>query len=139
GFIPQTVQAIRVEPTPDMPEDYRKLASEAERLSVNFRFQEGSAELDNKAQRDITRLLDYLKANDKLQHKLVLVGFGDAKSTPQRAALLSKLRAMAVRRELSRGGVIFRDITGLGEQMPVAANSGDEGRIKNRRVEVWVY
>lgn len=139
GFIPQTVQAIRVEPTPDMPEDYRKLASEAERLSVNFRFQEGSAELDNKAQRDIARLLDYLKANDKLQHKLVLVGFGDAKSTPQRAALLSKLRAMAVRRELSRGGVIFRDITGLGEQMPVAANSGDEGRIKNRRVEVWVY
>ena len=25
------------------------------------------------------------------------------------------------------------------EELPVAANSGDEGRSKNRRVEVWVY
>lgn len=139
GFIPQTVQAVKVEASAQMPADYRKLAEEAQRLSVNFRFQEGSAELDNKAQRDIARLLDYLKANDKLRQKVVLVGFGDAKSDPQRAALLSKLRAMAVRRDLSKGGVIFREITGLGEQMPVAANSGDDGRMKNRRVEVWVY
>jgi phosphate transport system substrate-binding protein len=139
GFIPQTVQAVKVEASAQMPADYRKLADEAQRLSVNFRFQEGSAELDNKAQRDIERLLDYLKANDKLRQKVVLVGFGDAKSDPQRAALLSKLRAMAVRRDLSKGGVIFREITGLGEQMPVAANSADDGRLKNRRVEVWVY
>jgi phosphate transport system substrate-binding protein len=139
GFIPQTVQAVRVEAAAGMPTDYRKLATEAQRLSVNFRFQEGSAELDNKARRDISRLLDYLKANDKLRHKVVLVGFGDAKSDPARAALLSKLRAMAVRRELSKDGVIFREITGLGEQMPVAANSAEDGRLKNRRVEVWVY
>ena len=66
-------------------------------------------------------------------------GFGDPKNDPARAALLSKLRAMAVRRDLVKGGVIFRDITGLGEQMPVAANDADEGRVKNRRVEVWVY
>ncbi|WP_220815146.1 phosphate ABC transporter substrate-binding/OmpA family protein [Pseudomonas paralcaligenes] len=139
GFIPQTVQAVKVEPSAGMPEDYRKLAGEAQRLSVNFRFQEGSAELDNKAQRDLARVLDYLQANDKLRQKVVLVGFGDAKNDPARAALLSKLRAMAVRRELSKGGVLFREITGLGEQMPVAANNGDEGRLKNRRVEVWVY
>ncbi|WP_373388244.1 substrate-binding domain-containing protein [Pseudomonas alcaligenes] len=139
GFIPQTVQAVEVEPSAGMPADYRRLASEAKRLSVNFRFQEGSAELDNKARRDVARVLEYLKANDKLRQKAVLVGFGDPKNDPARAALLSKLRAMAVRRDLSKGGVIFREITGLGEQMPVAANSGDEGRMKNRRVEVWVY
>ncbi|BCR24596.1 substrate-binding domain-containing protein [Aquipseudomonas alcaligenes] len=139
GFIPQTVQAVKVEPSAQMPEHYRRLASEAQRLSVNFRFQEGSAELDNKAQRDLARVLDYLKANDKLRQKAVLVGFGDPKNDPARAALLSKLRAMAVRRDLVKGGVIFRDITGLGEQMPVAANDADEGRVKNRRVEVWVY
>jgi phosphate transport system substrate-binding protein len=33
----------------------------------------------------------------------------------------------------------LRDIRGLGDEMPVAANNADEGRIKNRRVEVWVY
>ncbi len=139
GFIAQTVQAVKVSANAKMPDDYRKLADEAQRLSVNFRFQEGSASLDNKAQRDIARVMDYLKSHDKLSHKVVLVGFGDPKNDPERAALLSKLRAMAVRRDLSKGGVIFRDITGLGEQMPVAANDGDDGRMKNRRVEVWVY
>ncbi|HSC84366.1 MAG TPA: substrate-binding domain-containing protein [Pseudomonas sp.] len=139
GFIAQTVQAVKVASSPTMPHDYRQLTEQAQRLSVNFRFQEDSATLDNKAQHDVDRVLEYLKSQDKLHHQVVLVGFGDPKSDPARAALLSKLRAMAVRRELAKGGVIFRDITGLGEQLPVAANSGDEGRLKNRRVEVWVY
>ena len=55
------------------------------------------------------------------------------------ADLLSKLRAMAVRRELVKSGVVLRDVRGFGAEMPVAANSEDEGRIRNRRVEVWVY
>ena len=46
---------------------------------------------------------------------------------------------MAVRRELNKDGVVMRDIIGLGDELPVVANSADEGRIKNRRVEVWVY
>ena len=139
GFIAQTVQAIRVEPSAQMPAGYRQLAERAQRLSVNFRFQEGSASLDTKAQRDLARVLDYLKRHDKLHNQVVLVGFGDAKSDPARAELLSKLRAMAVRRELARQGVLFREITGLGDELPVAANSEDHGRIRNRRVEVWVY
>lgn len=139
GFIAQTVQAVRIEPGEEMPVRYRTLARDAQRLSVNFRFQEGSATLDNKAQRDIGRVLDYLNSQQKLKHEVVLVGFGDAKTDPARAELLSKLRAMAVRRELAKGGVLFRDITGLGDELPVAANSGDSGRQKNRRVEVWVY
>jgi phosphate transport system substrate-binding protein len=84
-------------------------------------------------------VLDYLRQHDKLQNKVVLVGFGDPKSDPERAELLSKLRAMAVRRELAREGVLFREITGLGSELPVASNDQDDGRIRNRRVEVWVY
>ena len=139
GFIAQTVQAVKVTPEAQMPANYRQLAEQAQRLSVNFRFQEGSATLDNKAYRDLQRVLDYLKQHDKLKDKVVLVGFGDAKSDPERAELLSKLRAMAVRRELAKQGVMFREITGLGSELPVAANDQDSGRIRNRRVEVWVY
>lgn len=139
GFIAQTVQAVKIPQSPDMPTSYQGLAKDAQRLSVNFRFQEGSANLDNKALRDIKRLMSYLRTQDKLRNKVVLVGFGDAKSDPARAELLSKLRAMAVRRELNKQGVIFRDIIGLGDELPVAANTADNGRIKNRRVEVWVY
>ena len=139
GFIAQTVQAVKVPPQTQMPADYRQLAEQAQRLSVNFRFQEGSATLDNKAYRDLQRVMDYLKQHDKLRNKVVLVGFGDPKSDPERAELLSKLRAMAVRRELAKQGVLFREITGLGSELPVAANDQDSGRIRNRRVEVWVY
>ena len=139
GFIAQTVQAITVTPNALMPEGYQALSRHAQRLSVNFRFEEGSATLDNKAQQDLSRVLDYIKQHDKTNRQVTLVGFGDAKSDPARADLLSKLRAMAVRRELVKSGVVFREIRGFGAEMPVANNSGDEGRIKNRRVEVWVY
>ncbi len=139
GFIAQQVQAISVAPRPSMPADYQAIARKAQRLSVNFRFEEGSASLDNKARQDLQRVVAYLKSHDKLDKQVTLVGFGDAKNDPQRAALLSKLRAMAVRRELVKNGVVLRDILGFGAQMPVAANTADEGRIKNRRVEVWVH
>ncbi|WP_283188494.1 phosphate ABC transporter substrate-binding/OmpA family protein [Pseudomonas sp. PMCC200344] len=139
GFIAQTVQAMSVTPNALMPEGYQALSRHAQRLTVNFRFEEGSATLDNKARQDLWRVLDYIKQRDKTNRQVTLVGFGDAKSDPARADLLSKLRAMAVRRELVKSGVVFREIHGFGAEMPVAANSGDEGRIKNRRVEVWVY
>ncbi|WP_070887759.1 phosphate ABC transporter substrate-binding/OmpA family protein [Pseudomonas sp. D1-3] len=139
GFIAQTVEAVKIEATADMPPAYQELARNAQRLSVNFRFQEGSASLDNKAQQDLRRVLDYLRQHDKLQNRVVLVGFGDPKAVSARAELLSKLRAMAVRRELAREGVVMREVTGLGDDLPVADNEGDSGRIKNRRVEVWVY
>ena len=139
GFVAQTVQAMSVTPSQQMPEGYQALSAQAQRLTVNFRFEEGSASLDNKAREDLSRVLDYLQQHRKLDRQVTLVGFGDTKADPERAALLSKLRAMAVRRELVKGGVVFREIRGFGAEMPVAANSDDEGRIKNRRVEVWVY
>jgi phosphate transport system substrate-binding protein len=139
GFVAQTVQAMAVTPNALMPEGYQTLSRHAQRLSVNFRFEEGSASLDNKAIQDLSRVLDYLKQHGKTDRQVTLVGFGDAKSDPARADLLSKLRAMAVRRELVKSGVVFREIRGFGAEMPVAANSADEGRIRNRRVEVWVY
>lgn len=139
GFVGQQIRPLSEQPNADMPLRYRHLLGEARRLSVNFRFQEGSATLDNKALRDIQRLLDYLRENQKFDNKLVLVGFGDAKDDASRADLLSRLRGMAVRRELVREGVSLRDVIGLGAEMPVAANTDDQGRIRNRRVEVWVY
>lgn len=140
GFIAQTVKAMKVEANGEMPAEYRELVTNAQRLAVNFRFAEGSAELDNKALRDLRRVLRYLKDNNKLMSQVVLVGFGDPKHEDRdRALLLSKLRAMSVQRELVKGGVLVREISGLGDALPVAANDTEDGRMKNRRVEVWVY
>ncbi|WP_313240333.1 substrate-binding domain-containing protein [Stutzerimonas kunmingensis] len=138
GYVAQAIAPISLPAQAAMPAAYQQLAREAQRLTVNFRFAEGSAQLDNKAQRDVQRLIDYLNSHDKQMNAAVLVGFGDARNDPARTALLSKLRAMAVRRELARGGILVKEINGLGDQLPVASNS-EAGRIKNRRVEVWVY
>lgn len=138
GFVAQTVQAVKVRATPEMPSQYQNLTREGERLSVNFRFAQGSAVLDNKARLDVQRVVDYLKDHDQLNQRVTLVGFGDVKDDSTRAQLLSKLRAMAVRRELLKSNVVLRDVLGLGAEMPVADNDADEGRFKNRRVEVWV-
>ena len=139
GFVSQQIKALAVAPLADMPPRYRTLAQRAQRLSVNFRFQEGSASLDNKALRDVQRVAEYLRQAGKLQSKAVLVGFGDPKETPGRAALLSRLRAQAVRRELARDGVELLEVTGMGDELPVAGNELEQGRLRNRRVEVWVY
>lgn len=140
GFIAQTVKGMQVEASNEMPATYRELASHAQRLAVNFRFAAGSAELDSKALRDVRRVLRYLKDNNKMMSQVVLVGFGDPRNDDRdRTELLSKLRAMAVQRELVKSGVLLRSITGLGDAMPVASNDSEAGRKKNRRVEVWVY
>lgn len=139
GFVAQQIQAIQMRPGIQMSGEYQALSRQAQRLSVNFRFEQGSARLDNKALFDVQRLVDYLKEHDKLDRQVTLVGLGDSKDDPQRALLLSRLRAMAVRRELLRHDVILRDILGQGEEMPLADDDTTQGRIRNRRVEVWVH
>jgi phosphate transport system substrate-binding protein len=138
GFIGQAVRAIPVEAHANLPGDYRELAQTGRRLSINFRFQEGSAQLDNKAMRDLERVRDYLNASAGADAQLVLVGFGDAKNDPSRARLLSRLRAETVRRALSRLGVTNSQVLGIGDDLPVADNQAESGRIRNRRVEVWI-
>ncbi|MCO5785379.1 hypothetical protein DHB74_03300 [Pseudomonas sp. G11-1] len=137
GFVGQNITAARIAPQPYMPDDYRKLAEEAHRLSVNIRFNEGSARLDNKAWQDIDRLLEYLQTENKTEYKVVLVGFSDPRT--RGAELLSRLRARTVSAALAGQGIFVKDVMGIGDDLPVAANTHDDGRNKNRRVELWVY
>ena len=57
------IQEIRAESTEyatDLPEEFTQFTKGAKRLSLNFRFTKGSADLDTKAQRDMDRLVVYL-------------------------------------------------------------------------------
>jgi phosphate transport system substrate-binding protein len=138
GFVAQEIHSVPVQPAAGMPGPYLALAREAKRLTVNFRFAGASATLDSKALADIDRLASYLAEHPGEREQVVLLGFGDTKSEPGRALLLSRLRAMTVRRELVRRGIMPRDVLGLGAQLPVASNTYESGRLRNRRVEVWV-
>lgn len=138
GFISQELQAVIPEFYDELPSDFKEMTLDAERLTINFRFKQGSAKLDNKALKDIERLVSYLQSRPGQLREVVLIGFGDKKKTEKRAKLLSKLRAMAVRRELVRNGIYPKDSIGYGEYLPVASINRSEGRMKNRRVEVWL-
>jgi phosphate transport system substrate-binding protein len=136
GFVAQNIEAVMPLAYPKLPEDFQKMTPLGMRLTVNFRFKEGSAQLDNRALKDVERLSQFITRHpDK---RLTLIGFGDHKKSPERAQLLSKLRAMAVRRELVRQGVYPKHSLGYGAQLPVASNKRESGRYKNRRVEVWL-
>jgi len=136
GFVSQEVMAVMPEFYHELPQEFRQLTEDAQRLTLNFRFEQGSARLDNKGLKDLQRLVRYLEAQP--QAELVLVGFGDPKKTEKRSQLLSKLRAMSVRRELVREGIYPQASVGFGDDLLVASVEGEDGRLKNRRVEVWV-
>lgn len=138
GFVGQNIRTLKIQPQEEMPAAYRQLAEEALRLSVNFRSRERSAQLDNKAAQDMERVVEYLSQHGKMEDKVVLVGLGD----PRRGGaeeLLAKLRSNTVQRALASHNVTVKDILAIGNELPVATNSNDGGRSRNRRVELWVY
>ncbi len=137
GFISQNVAAMNTVLADTLPREYLQIVQGNQRLSVNFRFKSGSAKLDNKASKDVQRLVYFIK-QQKAPKELILIGFGDKRKNAQRSKLLSKLRAMAVRRELARLGVYAKLSTGYGEFNPLASYESSSGKIKNRRVEVWL-
>jgi outer membrane protein OmpA-like peptidoglycan-associated protein len=65
-------------------------------------------------------------------------GHSDSRGNANANQLLSQRRADAVRDALISAGVIANRITsvGLGDGQPVASNDSEEGRAKNRRVDV---
>jgi phosphate transport system substrate-binding protein len=137
GFVPQDIRAL-AQPAPTHDE-YRALVSGARRLSLNFRFGEGAAVLDNKAVEDIERLARFMQAPGQKGHELLLVGFADrSESTPYLALSLSNDRVDLVAAELRAKGMRVSRQRGLGQIAPVASNDSAQGRLRNRRVEVWV-
>lgn len=124
------------------------LASELKssyRLSTTFRFRFGSSTLDNKALQDITVLAEFFAFMESKQPKSrpLLVGFSDGVGSYQSNLQLSLGRAQAIRDRLLAAvgrdsAQALVDVRGYGSTLPVACDSSDEGRAKNRRVEVWL-
>ena len=137
GFISQNIQVYQPKMNEFAPIKYQQLSKHALRLSVNFRFSQGSPRLDNKAYRDIYRLLDFLSKPENESMRVYLVGFSDDNESFNQD-VLSRFRALAVRGALLREGVIVADSFGLGSFLPVASNADDGSKLKNARVEVWV-
>jgi phosphate transport system substrate-binding protein len=114
------------------------LVAGSEALSTKFRFETGSDQLDSRARVDLQRLKDYLASRGIPSSRVVLLGFADNVGSESRNLELSRERASSVARQLSQVGVGVGRIEAFGSSEPIAPNNSEEGRSKNRRVEVCV-
>ncbi len=138
GFVDQAIKSYAVEDPGVYPEEMRDMIKGAERLSINIRFQKGSIKLDNKAQKDIDRLVDYM-AGPGAGRKLMLFGFSDGMEVmPIYSIELSVSRADIVSEVLLKNGLAPVRVRGYGEAMLLAGNEDKAGQFKNRRVEIWL-
>lgn len=136
GLIAQTIRLEKVDVETTAPYKYRQYVQTAERLSLNFRFNYGNRDLDNKGKRDLERLVKFVEKNPSKQ--LVLMGFSDNQGDAEKNLALSLNRAKAVEQELNARGIDVKSVEGFGELLPVASNLSNSGRERNRRVEVWL-
>lgn len=137
GFINLTPVALKMTPYPNAPQAYRALMESGKRLSISFRFTDGSSKLDSRALKDLRRLETYME-NAERQLDLTLVGFSDRKSNDNIADLISRFRALKVQGALLRDHELGDNrILALGAFAPLTANR-DHAPVKNSRVEVWI-
>ncbi|MEP7010277.1 MAG: phosphate ABC transporter substrate-binding/OmpA family protein [Acidobacteriota bacterium] len=142
GFVGQSLlnpvqEAAPALPT-EVPAEYARLTKGSTRLPLVFRFETGSDRLDNKSLRDIGRLLESLSQPANRGRRVLLFGFADSLGSPEANRRLSGARATAVAGELRSEGVEAEAATGFGSALPVASNETEEGKGRNRRVEVWL-
>lgn len=115
----------------------------ADRLSITYRFKPGSTELDTRAESDIIRLADQLARGEFANQELLLIGFTDSVGKPDINAALSEARALQVRDALVASAPAGKldelpiHVLGYGEMSPLGCNETSNGRLINRRVEVW--
>lgn len=118
------------------PEEMRQLTNRSQRLSINFRFKDGSDELDTKSISDLQRLVKYMEANSP--KRVQLFGFTDDEGDSAENRELSLRRAKVVEQQLIARGIYPLVARGMGDEAPLASSKSEEGRRMNRRVEVWI-
>jgi outer membrane protein OmpA-like peptidoglycan-associated protein len=74
------------------------------------------------------------------ENKVVVVGHTDSKGDTSHNQKLSEKRAQSVRLQMVSGGALAKSVeaVGQGESQPVASNDSEDGRAKNRRVEILI-
>ncbi|HZF87583.1 OmpA family protein [Streptomyces sp.] len=106
-------------------------------LQAEVLFPKDSARLSAQAKARIGTIAQEIKAQNAT--RIRVFGFTDDLGSSAHGDVLSKRRANAVHEildaELNDPGVTF-EVRGYGEDYPIASNSSEEGRKKNRRVEV---
>ncbi|MGZ5475794.1 MAG: OmpA family protein [Thermoanaerobaculia bacterium] len=105
-------------------------------VALYIQFDTGKATIRQESRSTIDQVGDMLRQNPKLA--LRIEGHTDNVGSDAANKTLSEQRAAAVRQALVTAGIEAARLTsvGFGETKPVAENTTEEGRAKNRRVEL---
>ncbi len=112
------------------------IASTGKAAVYGIYFDTGKSEIKPESDPAITEIVKLLQQNTAL--KLYVVGHTDNTGTLDANLKLSSARAAAVVKALTGRGIGAERLkpAGLGPYSPAASNSTDEGKAKNRRVEL---
>ena len=105
-------------------------------MNVQINFATDQAEILPDSQEQIDQIIALLKDNADL--KLGIYGHTDNTGDAAHNLKLSEQRAQAVVAALTKAGIDTNRLTakGFGDTQPVAANTTEDGKAKNRRVEL---
>jgi outer membrane protein OmpA-like peptidoglycan-associated protein len=114
---------------------YEKLNADGH-IALYINFETGKSEISPDSQQIIGEMAEMLKANPTLN--VSIEGHTDNSGTPAGNKTLSENRAKAVVTALVAKGIGKTRLSskGWGQDRPVADNTTDDGKAKNRRVEV---
>jgi OmpA-OmpF porin, OOP family len=105
-------------------------------IALYINFATGKSEIRSDSQKIIDEVADMLKANPSLN--VSIEGHTDNTGTPAANKTLSENRAKAVMNALITEGIDKSRLSakGWGQEKPVSDNTTEEGKAKNRRVEI---
>ena len=123
-------------PAVQLPPLLERLEQFGSAVLQDVKFDTGSSELSAENYETLATLTEYLKENPG--RTIALVGHTDAEGSLEGNVALSRKRAQSARAWLIARGIPEGQVEadGVGYLAPLASNLTEEGRTKNRRVEV---
>lgn len=112
-----------------------------DRLTLTFRFQDGSSALDAQSASNVDRLADAINQGRFDGKTLYFIGFSDGVGPADGNQRLSLRRARSVRSAVAAlvgQSPVLLQVDAFGEVLPMACDDTTWGRQVNRRVEVWI-
>ena len=109
-------------------------------FSSGILFATNKADLTTASKNELNKLIDIMKQNSDVS--IDVQGYTDSTGNDAINNPLSVSRAQSVANYLTANGVQYaqmKKVNGYGSSNPVADNSTEAGRQKNRRVEVYLY